>query len=142
MPKKIIKTAVEEVEETAKKTAKQVVEEPGKMAETAAKQLGVKAEPGVEQPSHMTQQQLDELKKRKKIAAMKRIKQLEAEMAEEVKKAKAKEATEEATEEPEKEKISGPPEATTKRRRHWFPQLPFRARQKMGTGEVRRGVHG
>lgn len=142
MPKKIIKKALEEVEETAKKTVKQVVGEPGKMAETAAKQLGVKAEPGVEQPGQMTQQQLDELKKRKKAAAAKRIKQLEEEMAEEVKKAKVKEAPKETTEEPEEEKIPEPPVTPTKRRRGWFPQLPFSARQKMGTGETRRGVHG
>ena len=142
MPKKIIKKAIEEVEETAKKTVKQVVGEPGRMAETAAKQLGVKGEPGVEQPGQMTQQQLDELKKRKKAAAAKRIKQLEEEMAEEVKKAKVKETPEETTEEPEEEKILEPPEVETKRRRKWFPQLPFRARQKRGTKEPTPGVHG
>ena len=41
-----------------------------------------------------------------------------------------------------KEEIPEPPVTPTKRRRQWFPSLPLRARQKMGTGETRRGVHG
>ena len=50
MPKQIIGETFEQLGQTVKQTVKQVVGEPGKVAETAARQAGIKPEPGIEQP--------------------------------------------------------------------------------------------
>ena len=50
MPKQIIGETFEQLGQTVKQTGKQIVGEPGKVAETAARQAGIKPEPGIEQP--------------------------------------------------------------------------------------------
>lgn len=144
MPKRIIKRAVEEIGETVKKTTREVAAEPARMAKTVASQLGFSQEDLEKNPyAKMDPAQLEQVATKKKQQGLKQAQQLSQQMkALSQRRTEEPQPAEEVPTEAKKEEIPEPPVTPTKRRRQWFPQLPFSARQKMGTGEVRRGVHG
>lgn len=78
MPKQIIGETFEQLGKTAGQTVKQVVQEPGKVAETAAKQVGIKPEPGVEQPQGQRPTSAQLAQKREKVKQ--RLTYLQAEL--------------------------------------------------------------
>lgn len=138
MPKQIVADVLETLGQTVKQTAGQIIQEPGKILETAGKQATATTDPGVEQPQGQANQ-AQQVKKQQQAKRM--LMAFEAELAD-IRKQQAQELPKQVTGKPGFSEENVVKQLTTKEQGK-LPPLPVRiAKQKGGTGERKRGVSG